>query len=108
LLSGGHCSKNAFIAAQEALEQAILSSPGFLQTHSLIRLREGRNKAGSEANPQADFSFGRRYPALKVKTTIALVFQLSSALQIYDRNQGQLSLQPMQDYGSRVISPATC
>jgi len=75
---------------QEALEQAILSSPAFLQTHSLIRLREAQLRL-SEAKSTADFSFGAGIRRLEGQNDNALVFSFSMPLQIYDRNQGNIA-----------------
>jgi len=75
---------------QETLEQAILSSPAFLQTHSLIRLREAQLRL-SEAKSTADFSFGAGIRRLEGQNDNALVFSFSMPLQLYDRNQGNIA-----------------
>lgn len=75
---------------QDALEQAILHSPTFLQSHSLIRLREAQLRL-SEAKSRSDFSFGAGIRRLEGQNDNALVFSFSMPLQLYDRNQGNIA-----------------
>jgi len=72
------------------LEQAILHSPAFLQSHSLIRLREAQLRL-SEAKSRADLSFGAGVRRLEGQNDNALVFSFSMPLQFYDRNQGNIA-----------------
>lgn len=75
---------------QDTLEQAILHSPAFLQSHSLIRLREAQLRL-SEAKSRSDFSFGAGIRRLEGQNDNALVFSFSMPLQLYDRNQGNIA-----------------
>lgn len=86
---------------QDTLEQAILHSPAFLQSHSLIRLREAQLRL-SEAKSRSDFSFGAGIRRLEGQNDNALVFSFSMPLQLHDRNQGNIAA-AHADYEAGVL-----
>lgn len=86
----GQLKQLPVLPEQTLLEQAILQSPAFLQSHALIRLRETQLRL-SEAKSKADISFGAGIRRLEDQNDNALVFSFSMPLQLNDRNQGNIA-----------------
>lgn len=86
----GHLQQQPTLPKRDMLEQAIIHSPVFLQSHALVRLREAQLRL-SEAQSRSDITFGAGIRRLEGAGDNALVFSFSMPLQFNDRNQGNMA-----------------